>query len=168
MDSGFNIYSITDDFIVYYSNEPLSAKKNYINQVSRNKAVCPACKAESGKAYKIKLGVSERIDIISSHDKPKHPDHRPPYINAIPLIDIIRSVKGIKSVNSKTILNKYNNIIKELGTEFVILIDTPIKEIEKYDEHIASVIKAFRNNEIEYVPGGGGKYGNIKIDVEKQ
>ena len=168
LDTSFNSLSITNEFIIYYSNEPLSAKEKFIIQVSKNKAVCPACKEELNKSYKIKLGVSERIDIISSYDKPKHPDHRPPYINAIPLIDIIRSVKGIKSINSKTILNEYNNIIKELGTEFEILIDTPINEIENYNKHIASVIKAFRNNEIEYVPGGGGKYGNINIDVEKQ
>ncbi len=74
-------------------------------------------------------------------------------------------MKGIKSTNSKTVLNDYNNIIQEFGTEFEILIDTPIKEIENFDKNISSVINAFRNNEVEYTPGGGGTYGQIKLDI---
>ncbi|MHA1489889.1 MAG: endonuclease Q family protein [Promethearchaeota archaeon] len=161
----FNQYSITDNFIIYYSNDPLIAKKDYIVQVSQNKMICPACKEEMGKNYKVKLGVSERIDVISSREKPRHPDHRPPYINTIPLFDIIRAVKGIKSTTSKTVLSAYNKIIKELGTEFKTLIEVPISEIEKFDLNIANVIKMCRNNEISYTPGGGGTYGQIKIDL---
>jgi PHP family Zn ribbon phosphoesterase len=127
--------------------------------------VCPACKEEKNKNFKVKLGVSERIQKISTHEKPKHPDHRPNYIDAIPLVDIIRSVKGIKSSTSKTVLNAYNKIIQELGKEFEILIDTPISKIEEFDPTIASVIKALRNNEIEYIPGGGGTYGQINLEI---
>jgi PHP family Zn ribbon phosphoesterase len=127
--------------------------------------ICPACKEELGKNFKIKLGVSERIDVISDHEKPKHPSHRPPYINAIPLVDIIRSVKGIKSPSSKTVLNEYDKIIKELGSEFAILTETPINRIEEFDVNIAKIIKALRNDEIQYTPGGGGTYGEIKFDL---
>lgn len=160
-----NQYSITDNFIQFFSNNPDKAKKDYINQVAKNKMICPACKEETKKNYKIKLGVSERIDVISSYEEPKHPNHRPPYINAIPLIDIIRSVKGIKSKTSKTVLNIYDKAISELGTEFEILIDTPLKKIENFDPNIASVIKAFRDEDIEYTPGGGGTYGQIELDL---
>ncbi|MFX1259340.1 MAG: endonuclease Q family protein, partial [Promethearchaeota archaeon] len=155
-DNVFNQYSITKNFIIYYSNEPNITKKTYIDQVANNRIICPACKEETKKNYNIKLGVSERIDFISTYEEPQHPSHRPPYINAIPLIDIIRSVKGIKSTNSKTVLTIYNEITKDLGTEFEILIDLSINKIKIFDEKIGSVINAFRNNEIEYTPGGGG------------
>jgi len=102
---------------------------------------------------------------ISSFEEPNHLNHRPTYINTIPLIDIIRAVKGIKSSTSKTVLNEYNQLIKELRTEFEILLDAPIKDIEKFDKNIASVISALRNNNIEYTPGGGGTYGNINLDI---
>ena len=127
--------------------------------------ICPACQETLKKKFKIKLGVSERIDIISSYQEPRHPDHRPPYINAIPLIDIIRSVKNIKSTTSKTVSDFYDKIIKELGTEFEILLNVPISKIENFDANIASVINAFRIKEIEYTPGGGGRYGQIKLDL---
>ncbi len=165
IDIPLNRGSVTDDFIIFHTSDPISSQKNYINQVSKGKVVCPACKEEFKKNYKIKLGVSERIDVISQFEKPKHPDHRPPYINAIPLIDIIRSVKNIKSTNSKTVLNAYNKIIKDLGTEFKILFDTNTNQIEKIDIKIATVIKALRNEEIEYTPGGGGAYGEIQLNL---
>ena len=81
------------------------------------------------------------------------------------MIDIIRAVKGIKSSSSKTVLNEYNQLIKELGTEFEILLDAPIKNIENFDNNLASVIYALRNNNVEYTPGGGGTYGNINLDI---
>ncbi len=161
----FSQYSISENFIFYYSNDPLDAKKQYIDQVAKNKMVCPACKEENNKSFKIKLGVSERIDVISQYDAPEHPDHRPEYINAIPLVDIIRSVKGIKSTTSKTVIKTYDKLIESLGTEFEILIDKSIDDIKKIDDKVADVISAFRENKIEYTPGGGGTYGQIKFDL---
>jgi PHP family Zn ribbon phosphoesterase len=126
---------------------------------------CPACKEELNKNFKVKLGVSERIEKISTFTEPKHPNHRAPYVNAVPLIDIIRAVKSIKSTKSKTVLNYYNKMVNELGTEFEILINTPISKIENFNKKMASVIKAIRNEEIDYTPGGGGTYGQIRLDV---
>jgi PHP family Zn ribbon phosphoesterase len=165
MNNIFNQYSITENFVIYSSIDPISSRLDYLEQVSKNKMICPACKEQLNRNFKIKLGVSERIEKISTFVEPNHPDHRPPYINAVPLIDIIRAVKGIKSKNSKTVLNDYNKIIQEFGTEFEILIDTPIKKIENFDKNISSVINAFRNNEVEYTPGGGGTYGQLKLDI---
>ena len=161
----FNRYIITEDFIKVLTNNPNKAKKEYIDNVAKGKVTCPACKEKFNKNIKIKLGVSERIEVISTSSKPIHPDHRPPYINAVPLIDIIRSVKNIKSTSSVTVLNAYNKIINELGTEFDIIIEVPIDEIKKLDEGVATVIEAIRENKIEYTPGGGGTYGQIQFSV---
>lgn len=161
----FNQYSITDNFVIYYTKDPISSRLDYLEQVSKNKMNCPACKEQLNKNFKVKLGVSERIEKISTYIEPKHPDHRPPYFNAAPLIDIIRAIKGIKSKTSKTVLDDYNNIVEDLGTEFEILIDIPINQIKKFNENIASIIKAMRNDEIEYTPGGGGTYGKISLDI---
>ncbi|GAG28937.1 unnamed protein product, partial [marine sediment metagenome] len=79
----FNEYTISEEFIKIVSENPLNARKEYINNVSKGKIVCPACKEKINKNIKIKLGVSERIDVISTSDEPIHPNHRPPYINAV-------------------------------------------------------------------------------------
>ena len=164
-DMILNRYKITDDFIIIYGNNPEMIKHDFIEKVAKNKMTCPACKQQDDKNYKIKLGVSERIDVISTYKAPNHPPHRPRYINAVPLFDIIRSIKGIKSVTSKTVIKEYENIIDRLGTEYHILVDLPLETIEKYNSNIASVIKAMRNDEINYTPGGGGTYGQIKLEI---
>jgi len=162
----FSQYSITDNFIIFFEKDPKIARNDYIKAVAKKKMVCPACKDKTGNNYKIKLGVSERIDDISNYKEPKHPPHRPPYINAVPLIDIIRSIEGIKSKNSKTVVKAYNKIIEKLGTEYEIMLNHSIEKIKKYNESIGSVIEALRNNEITYIPGGGGTYGNIELDLD--
>ncbi|MBY8988511.1 MAG: hypothetical protein KGD61_08650 [Candidatus Lokiarchaeota archaeon] len=161
----FNQYIITEDFIKVLTDNPNKAKNEYINNIAKEKVTCPACKEKFNKNIKIKLGVSERIEVISTSSEPIHPDHRPLYINAVPLIDIIRSVKNIKSTSSITVINAYNKIINELGTEFDIILKVPIEEIKKFDEKIATVIEAIRENKIEYTPGGGGTYGQIQLGV---
>lgn len=161
----FNQYAISDEFIKIFVNDPSKAKKDYIYNVAKEKVTCPACKEKLNKNIKIKLGVSERIEVISTSIKPIHPDHRPCYINAVPLIDIIRSVKNIKSASSVTVLNTYNKIIEKLGTEFDIIIEVPIEEIKKFDEGVGLVIEAIRKNNIRYTPGGGGTYGQIQLNV---
>lgn len=162
----FNKYRITPEFVEYYSSDLEGARKDFINNVAKGKMICPACKEKIKKNYKIKLGVSERIETVASYKKSKHPDHRPPYINAIPLIDIIRSIKNIKSPTSKTVLSAYNKIISQLGLEYEILIDKPIDLIKSYNKEIGDIIEAMRNNEINYTPGGGGTYGSIKLNLD--
>ncbi|GAH57452.1 unnamed protein product, partial [marine sediment metagenome] len=97
--------------------------------------------------------------------EPLHPNHRPPYINAVPLVDIIRAIKKIKSVTSVTVLRTYEKMLIELGTEFEILLDTEIEQIAKFDQGIATVIETIRNNNVEYTPGGGGTYGQIQLEI---
>ena len=165
-NSIFNKHRFTSEFVEYYTNDVESARKDFINNVAKGKMLCPACKEKLNKNYKIKLGVSERIETIASFKKTIHPDHRPPYINAIPLIDIIRSIKNIKSSTSKTVLNTYDKIISQLGSEYEILIDLPIDVIKKFNKEIGEIIEAMRNNEITYTPGGGGTYGSIKLNLD--
>jgi len=59
----------------------------------------------------------------------------------------------------------YDKLLDELGTEYDILIDKEIEEIKKFDEKIATIIEAIRNNNVEYTPGGGGTYGQIQLEI---
>ncbi|MBY9007461.1 MAG: hypothetical protein KGD63_11955 [Candidatus Lokiarchaeota archaeon] len=166
INNEFSQYSITKNFLIFYVNNPENSRKEYIQNVADDKMICLACKETLGKNHKVKLGVSERIDTISTYDEPKSPPHRPPYINAVPLLEILRSVKGIKSKKSKTITTLYNDIIEKLGKEFDVLLNIPLDEIKKYDGQIGTIIEAFRKNNIQYTPGGGGSFGSINFDFE--
>lgn len=158
-----NNYQIDDNFITYEVNDPFTERKRFQKEVAKGKKICPACKAETKKNFKMKLGVFERIEMISDYEEPKHPAHRPPYIDIVPLGEIIRSVLKVKSHKAKSVEKLYNEMITKLGVEFTILIDLPIEDIKELNENVGSAIDSFRKGEIKFLTGGGGTYGEIKI-----
>ena len=111
----------------------------------------------------IKKGVDFRISEIADYKEPKHPSFRPKYVHLMPLAELIATVYD-KGVTTKTVQSKWQKLIDSFGTEIDVLINVPLKDIEKIDSNIASVIESFRNNTIDVVPGGGGKYGEISFD----
>ena len=156
-------YKIDENFITYAVNNPFSERKKYQKEVDKGKIICPACRIEKKKNFKVKLGVFERTEMISDYEEPKHPPHRPLYIDIVPLMEIIRTVLNIKNPKSKTVIRTYDDMINKLGVEFSILIDLPIEDIKEFNEEIANVIDSFRKGTIEVLTGGGGVFGEIKI-----
>ena len=115
---------------------------------------------------RIKKGVDFRISEISDFDKAHHPDFRPPYVHLMPLAELISTVYD-KGVTTKTVQKIWQKLIDSFGNEINVLINSDIGEIEKFDLNVSKAIEAFRNNTIDIIPGGGGKYGEIKFDLPK-
>lgn len=111
----------------------------------------------------IKKGVDFRISEIADFKEPKHPDFRPKYVHLMPLAELIATVYD-KGVTTKTVQSKWQRLIDNFETEIDVLINAALEEIEKIDSNISSVIESFRNNSIDVIPGGGGKYGEISFD----
>lgn len=114
---------------------------------------------------RIKKGVDYRISEIADLKKAVHPDYRPPYVHLMPLAELISTVYG-KGVTTKTVQNKWQELIDHFGDEINVLIDVPISEIDKVDSNVSRIIESFRNKSINVIPGGGGKYGEIDFEIE--
>ncbi|WP_407454342.1 TIGR00375 family protein [Methanobrevibacter sp.] len=112
---------------------------------------------------RIKKGVDFRISEIADFKEPKHPKFRPKYVHLMPLAELIATVYD-KGITTKTVQSKWEKLIENFGTEIDVLINIPLKDIEKIDSSISYAIESFRNNSIDVVPGGGGKYGEISFD----
>jgi uncharacterized protein (TIGR00375 family) len=167
-----------DDEFIRMQFPSKERENEYIKQVAQGKIKCIGCEKEAQISTQLKnqkkastmpklsLGVSERIDQIATWPEPRHPIHRPPYLNFLPLIEILRSLKKVKSKTSNALERSYNQLISEIGTEFHILIDTPIEILEKYENgDLSQIIDAFRKKQITYIPGGGGTFGEINFDA---
>ena len=111
----------------------------------------------------VKKGVDFRISEIADYSEPKHPDFRPKYVHLMPLAELISTVYD-KGVTTKTVQGKWQGLIDIFQTEINVLIDVSIDEISKIDVNVANAVEAFRNNTIDVVPGGGGKYGEISFE----
>ena len=116
----------------------------------------------------IKKGVDFRISEIADYNEPEHPDFRPQYVHLMPLAEIISSVHG-KGVTTKTVQGIWQRMVDNFTTEIDVLINADLADIKKIDSNVSSAIESFRNNTVEIIPGGGGKYGEIcfKKEIKK-
>ncbi|HVP97173.1 PHP-associated domain-containing protein [Methanoregula sp.] len=115
------------------------------------------CPADGGI---IKKGVSDRAKELSKGGTAKP---RPPYLHVLPLAQIIQTVEGAASPNTKKCRAIYSSFISAFGNEISILIDIPPAEIRTIHPRVADAISALRENRVTLHPGGGGKYGTFSL-----
>ena len=91
------------------------------------------------------IGVLNRVEELADRPEGFVPKNAIPFKNLIPLNEIIAESIGT-SVASKEVARHYNNLIKNLGNEFKILLDSKRKEIEKESlpEIAEGIIKSAR------------------------
>ena len=111
----------------------------------------------------IKKGVDFRISEIADYKEPKHPDFRAEYVHLMPLAEIIATILD-KGITTKTVQARWQKLIDNFNTEIDVLINVPLEDIKKVDSAIAPAIGSFRNNSVDVIPGGGGKYGQISFE----
>lgn len=122
------------------------------------KGICPVCKNP------LVLGVAYRVNELATEDENYIPDKHKRVEYIVPLNEIIAEVEGVKSVNSKTVINKYEELINVLGNEFHILRSSPLQDIEKAGgTRLKQAIKKMRAADIYVKPGYDGVYGIVKI-----
>ena len=117
----------------------------------------------------IKLGVADRIDLLADWNEPQHPSHRPPYLHLIPLAEIIALALGYKSPMTVGGQRLYAAMTED-KTEIEVLLDEHLGELEAADVEpkVIRAIEAFRSGGVEVLPGGGGKYGEIRLLASKK
>ena len=118
---------------------------------------CPKC------GGRIKKGVSDRI--LELADTDERPKDRPPYIHLAPLAEIIAMVIG-KGVETKAVRIIWERFLREFGSEIRVLVDIPVEALAEVHEDVAKAVWAYRNGKLIVIPGGGGKYGEIKLPEE--
>ncbi|ASJ04340.1 TIGR00375 family protein [Thermococcus barossii] len=118
---------------------------------------CPRC------GGRIKKGVHDRIlELADTNERPKD---RPPYLRLAPLAEIIAMVIG-KGVETKAVRLIWERFLREFGSEIRVLVDVPLEGLAEVHEEVAKAVWAYRKGKLVVIPGGGGKYGEIKLPEE--
>ena len=119
--------------------------------------LCPAC----GK--RVTVGVMHRVKKIADREDGYNPEAAPKYHSIIPLPEIISETLKV-GVNSKKVAGEYLKLLTKLGSEFKILMDAPLDDIETAGSPlIREAIARMRKGEVNIKPGFDGEYGKIKI-----
>ncbi len=132
--------------------------------------MCPVCKR------KLTVGVMHRVDELKARNmkqetrdisgiKWNYPqgNSRPPYVNLVPLSEIIAEAEGT-AVKTKKVFDAYSSLINSLGSEFNVLMIASGDELRRYTSpKIVEGIERVRSGNINIDPGYDGKFGEVKI-----
>jgi len=127
----------------------------------KQKMRCPECRGI------IKKGVADRIEELATSEKPRHPEHRPPYMHIIPLAEAIALALGISNPNTQKVKDVWEKLVSQFKTEINIIIDEPVENLAKANPMVAKVVSKLRKDELYYIAGGGGKYGIPTLEKPK-
>ena len=134
-------------------------------ETKAEKFLCPKCRKP------VTVGVLHRVKDLADRPNPK-PDSMlesvqgryVPYRYIVPLKEIIAKVFAVGPA-SKKVLKEYEAMIKNLGSEFFILLKADIKEIAKNvsDKNIAIAIANMRAGKVKVKPGYDGIFGSVDV-----
>jgi PHP family Zn ribbon phosphoesterase len=141
-------------------------------ETKKNGDICPVCKRE------LTIGVMHRVDELADNEESnfiKEADAygtvwlkdkkgiRPPYINLVPLLEILSEALN-SGVSSQAVQNAYDNLISQFGSEHEILLRSPLEKIQTLSGvTIAEGIQKVRERNIHINPGYDNTYGVVEI-----
>ncbi len=124
--------------------------------------ICPVCRK------KLTKGVEQRVEELADRPAGFKPENAIGFLHLLPLSEIIAAVLGVDSPSTQNVWNVYNNLVKNFGNEYSVLIDASEEELAKAaDPKIVEAILRVRKNRIKVVPGYDGVYGRLMIFGEK-
>lgn len=118
----------------------------------------------------IKKGVRDRVTELADCDG-HHPAHRPPYLQVIPLAEII-GLAVRRAPNSRSVQALWDSLLAAFGSEVTVLVDAPLDALREMSDpggeltKVVEAIEAFRAGQIRILPGGGGRYGVIQLAAD--
>ncbi len=138
--------------------------------------ICPVC------SRGLTVGVMERVEALASSPEKIltqtgksgvkwiiDPAHKhPPFAKLVPLNEIIAESMQTSAASVK-VRPIFDLLTDKFGSEFEVLLKSPIDEIEKAtNQNLAGAILKVRNGNIFISPGYDGEYGIVKIESSEK
>ena len=123
----------------------------------RHHCLCPVC----GK--KMTIGVLHRVEKLADRGEGFRPPDARSFHSIIPLTQILSEILKVGST-SKKVRETYSRLLTELGSEFRILLELPLKEIgDAGQPALADAVSIMRSGKVNIAPGFDGEYGKVTI-----
>jgi uncharacterized protein (TIGR00375 family) len=141
------------------------------NEARKMGSTCPVCgkSLTIGVMGRVEHLATEEVETESEKDKygvrwiKEKNGQRPGYVMMVPLLEILAEALGV-GVGSQKVVNNYELLVNNFGSEFAVLLETPVEEIKKFlGEKVAQAIAKVRSGDIHIEPGYDGIFGKVKI-----
>ncbi len=131
-------------------------------QTLQNKGICPVC----GK--KVTVGVLNRVAQLSDREAIEERPNRLPFYSLIPLKEVLSEILNT-GPNSKTVKQAYQTLIQKAGSEFNLLLNLPLNEIQHLtNEMVHEAIRRMRERQVIVKEGFDGEFGQIRVFAENE
>ncbi|NQV88976.1 MAG: DNA helicase UvrD [Parcubacteria group bacterium] len=129
------------------------------DESKRHGGRCPGC------SKLLTLGVHHRVGQLADREASAVSNRKIPFKSIVPLAEIIAEVVGVKSTQSKKVLEEYFRLTNEIADEFTLLLDTSVDQIRGVTKYpnLAEAIDRMRAGRVQIEPGYDGVFGTVKI-----
>ncbi len=157
----FTIEFFPEEGKYHYDGHRICGVRYHPRETIANGNICPVC----GKP--LTVGVLHRVESLADRPEGFQPPDAIPFKHLVPLNEIISDVLGVGKT-SKKVMSEYEKMLKLLGPELEILLETPIEKIRAVSGRtIANAIKNMRDGRVHVEPGYDGVYGKVSILFEE-
>jgi DNA helicase-2/ATP-dependent DNA helicase PcrA len=119
--------------------------------------ICPVCQRP------LTIGVTHRVMELADRTVPVYQEQSPDFFSLIPLPEVLGEILG-RGPATKAVLEQYCRVVELFGSEFAVLFDTPIDEIEtRYSPLLAEAVHRIRTGQVIKQPGYDGEFGVIRV-----
>ncbi len=127
------------------------------DETIRHHGVCPRC------GRPLTIGVLYRVMELADRREPVYPPGSPAVHSLIPLPEILSELLGTGPATKK-VMAAYGRLITAFGSEFGLLLDTPIADIgATASPMLAEAIRRVREGRVIRRPGFDGEFGVIRV-----
>ena len=122
--------------------------------------LCPHC------GRPLTIGVLHRVMELADRPQAVHPPGAPAVHSLIPLLEITAELLGC-GPSSRKATDGYVRLVNAFGSEFGLLLDTPVEEIRARGfTLVAEAIERLRADRVIRHPGYDGEFGVIRVFAE--
>lgn len=118
--------------------------------------LCPAC------GRPLTVGVLHRVLELADREAPIYPEGAPAFYSLTPLPELLGELLQVGS-SSKEVLYQYGRAIARFGSEFGLLLTTPVEEIATFSPLLAEGVDRIRQGKVIRIPGYDGEFGTIRV-----
>ncbi len=129
-------------------------------ETRQRQGVCPVCDRP------LTIGVAYRVLELADRRVPFYPENSPAVHSLIPLAEVIGEIMR-RGPATKGVMAQYGRLISMFGSEFNLLLRTPVAEIsQRYSPLLGEAVRRIRAGEVIKMPGYDGRFGTIKVFAE--
>lgn len=124
--------------------------------------ICPVCNRP------LTVGVLYRVMELADRDSPVYPPGSPEVHSLVPLPELLSELLGVGPATKK-VTAAYVDLIRQLGSEFTILMETGIDVLaESASPILAEAVRRVREGKVIRNAGYDGEFGVIRVFTDRE